>query len=230
MSLFRVTAALVAIGITGCATDIPVPVANPSSNQLKLRASHHWDIVARDIAKQTKVSLDRVMDLRGVIVNKPTNPSAFEGAMSDFVTTRLVEQGVPVLTAPGNALQVSYSTQLIVHGSDRTTVVAPLVAIAAGIMVGYNVNLHAHRDLASAAGLGALAGLDLLSWNFGSGLRAPKSEVIVTTSISDGRVYLMRKTDIYYIDDADLSLFIPPKIIPPLIVPIRSYLVDGGKP
>ena len=54
------------------------------------------------------------------------------------------------------------------------------------------------------------------------------AELIVTTSVANSARYLMRKTDVYYIDDADLSLFAKPiPARPP--TPTREYRVEGSR-
>lgn len=217
-------ASVLALG--ACATDIPIPTGNPQGEQVKLRAPQHWDLVARDIAKQTKNATDRVGELRGVYVRRPDGASAFEAAMFEFVSTRMLELGVPVRLAPENALIVDYNTMLVQHASDRSTVSIPLVALAAGIMAGYNVAEHGNSFWQSAAGLGAIAGFDYMTGRLRSGGAPSKTELIVTTSISTEFQFLMRKTDVYYIDDADLSLFLRQQVYR---APTRTFIVDGGK-
>lgn len=207
--------------VAGCAsTDIPTPQAYAPSAQAKLRASHHWDIVATDIAAQIRSSLGKTMPGARVYLRPPSSPIPFETAMHNFVTTRLVESGVQVATSPPNALEVTLSTQLVTHGSSRATVDVPLVAVAAGIMVAYNVAAHANRNVGAVAILGAAAAADSQRNVAGS---ATKTELIVTTSLTNGSAFLTRKTDIYYVEDADLSLFSAPTIIP-----TRVYRVEGS--
>jgi hypothetical protein len=58
---------------------------------------------------------------------------------------------------------------------------------------------------AQTAGALALAGL--ADWGKGHATVLSKTEVIVTTSVTRKGQFLMRKTDVYYLDDADGSLF-----------------------
>ena len=200
MSALRGSLAIIALVCAGCATDIPSPRGNEPSAQTKLRATHHWDVVANDIAKQTKERLDRMGEVRGVVVQRPENPSVFERAMHDLISTRLVETGTPVLVQSNNALKVSYSTQLVRHSSSRATVSVPLVAVAAGIMAGYNIVENANAFWKGATGLGAIAAVDYARGTFDTPSAAAggpsKTELIVTTTVSDDRLYLVRKTDV----------------------------------
>lgn len=213
--------------LAGCATDIPVPRGHAPSDQTKLRATHHWDIVASDIAEQTRLALDKAPSGARIYVQPSPNPSRFESALNDFITTRLVKVGVPVATRPEGTLQVRYGTQLVTHVSDRSTVTVPLVAIAAGVMAAYNVIQHANQDFQALAVLGGAVGFDAATGRLERPGIPSKTELIVTTSLSDGQSYLMRKTDIYYIEDADLSLFLTPPVYVP--IPTRVYRIEGAR-
>lgn len=212
----------------GCATDIPAPRGHLPSEQTKLRAAHHWNLVAADIAQQTRQSLDRIGPGARVYVEPPANASTFELAMHDFISTRLVEAGVAVSPRAAGALEVRYGTRLVAHQSPRRTLNVPMVAVAAGVIAGYNILAHSAAADVLAAGLlaGAIAD-DVASNRYTTTTTGPsQAELVVTTSVSDGQVFLMRKTDVYYIDDADLSLFL--KSRPP--VPVREYRITGEKP
>lgn len=228
MSHVRLFIALVVALTTGCATDIPKPSAHPPSEQSKLRATHHWNIVAADIAMQMQKDLANLGPGAAVYVQPPLNRSPFELAMHEFVITRLVEGGVRVDLSEAGALKVSLGTQLITNVSERKTSTVPLTAIAAGIMVAYNVGLHANRDFLSAAALGSAAAYDVGTERMTRPGAPSKTELIVTTSVANSGRFLMRKTDVYYIDDADLSLFVePPKPASP--TPTRVFRVQGER-
>lgn len=210
-----------------CATDIPLPRGNALSEQTKLRAAHHWDLVARDIAAQLNKSLSGAAPGRAVYIVPPNNPSPFQAALHDFVTTRMVDSQTRVVLNPQGALSVRLSTRLVNNVSERQTSTVPLVAIAAGIMVAYNVALHANRDLGTIAVLGSAAGYDVATGRLDRPGSPSKAELIVTASVEDGSQYLVRKTDVYYIDDADRSLFDSPPL-PPAPTQTRLIRVQGG--
>lgn len=229
MSRIRLFIALAVALVAGCATDIPAPRGYPPSEQAKLRATHHWNIVAEDIAKQMQKQLATLGPEAAFYLQPPLNRSPFELAMHEFVITHLVKDGVRVDLNPAGALQlhVSLATQLITNVSERQTSTVPLTAIAAGIMVAYNVAAHANTEFAVAAVLGSAAAYDVGTGRLTRPGAPSMTELIVTTSVADrdsGR-FRMRNTDVYYIDDADLSLFVePPKPAP---TPTRKYRVQG---
>lgn len=226
MSRIRLFIALVAALTAGCATDIPAPSGHPPSEQAKLRATHHWNIVAGHIAKQMQKQLPTLRSGDAVYLQPPLNRSPFELAMHEFVITYLVEEGVRVDLNGAAPLQVSLRTQLITNVSERQTSTVPLTAIAAGIMVAYNVAAHANTEFVATAVLGSAAAYDLGTGRLTRPGAPSKTELIVTTSIADSEHFRMRNTDVYYIDDADLSLFVePPKPAPS--TPTRKYHVRG---
>lgn len=227
MSRVRLFIPLVIALIAGCATDIPKPSGHPASEQAKLRATHHWDIVASDIALQMKKQLAPLGAGIAVYVEPPIKRSPFELAMHEFVITRLVENGVRVDLSGTSALKVTLGTQLVRNVSERKTSTVPLTAIAAGIMVAYNVGAHANRDFLTAAALGSTAAYDVGSGRLTRPGEPSKTELIVTSSVADSGKFLMRKTDVYYIEEADFSLFVEPKAVPP--TPTREYRVQGER-
>lgn len=214
----------IALSMAGCATDIPQPLGNQPSEQVKLRATHHWDLVAGDVAEQLAKQLPR--SDRPVFVVPPTRPSHFEAAMYDFIITQLVNRNIRVATSPAGAVRATLSTRIILNQSGRQTMTVPLVAIAAGIMVAYNVALHANRDFEALAVLGGAAAFDEVTGRLKRPGGPSQAELIVTMSVEDGVQYLARKTDVYYIDDADFSLFaLPP--LSPQYPGIRTLSVRG---
>lgn len=226
MSLTRLLIALVVAFTAGCATDVPVPNAYPPSKQGKLRATHHWDIVAADIAAQLQKQLEAYGPVAAVHLPQPVNRSPFEVAMHDFVITHLVKNGVPVDVSAGGPLQATLSTQLVTNLSERDIAMrVPLTAIAGGVLVAYNVSFP---ELTPVLALGSAAAYDIGTDRLTSPGAPSKTELIVTTSVANNARFLMRKTDVYYIDDADLSLFLPPPMpIPP--TPTRQFRVQGGQ-
>ena len=227
MSRIRLCIPLVVALVAGCATDIPKPSGYPPSDQVKLRATHHWDVVAADIALQTKKQLAPLGSGVAVYVQPPVSRSPFELAMHEFVITHLVEDGVRVDLSGASALKVGLTTQLVTNASERKTSTVPVTAIAAGIMVAYNVGLHANQDFLSAAALGSAAGYDAGTERLTRPGSPSQTELVVTTSVSDAGHFLVWKTDVYYIEDADLSLFQEPKAAPP--TPTREFRVQGER-
>jgi hypothetical protein len=96
--------------------------------------------------------------------------------------------------------------------------------LAAGLMVAYNVPNWTQGGDQAAALLGGAAGADaLLSADAG---RPTKTELVVTTSAVENGRYVLRKTDIYYIQPEDVPLFMH---VEKQGTPVREFRVVGAR-
>ena len=204
--LFRMALLLALLLPAGCASRVPVAINHPLTTQKKAKSAHHWDVLADDIAHQTQAAaLGQGSTLHGKpLYIQPRGNSAFDSAFRNFLITRLVNRGLPVTTAPQEAVAVSYDIQLLRHSSSRYThVPGTLTALAAGIWVIRDIASSAVSAVPATLGVTGLA--DYALGHYAG--EASHTELIVTTSILNGSSYLLRKTDIYYIEDEDTDLF-----------------------
>jgi hypothetical protein len=196
--------------LVGCASQVPIATTYPISTQRKAKASHHWDVLAEDVAQQTLRTLAANESLAGrnVHVLPPPDRTPFNRAFSNFLITRLVNRGMPVSERPDDAVTVQYETQLVRHGSNRYAhLPGSLTVLTAGVWV--------FRDLAwssSGALPASLLMAGLADWGMGylAGGATPTELVVTTSILEDGR-YVMRRSDIYYLEDTDLALFVDAK-------------------
>lgn len=205
--VLRLALFLALLTALGCASRVPVAVNHSLTTQKKAKAAHHWDVLAEDIAQQTKLALSdpKKPFPKQPIYIRPGGDSAFDTAFRNFLITRLVNQGVAVTAEPRDALAISYDTQLVRHDSDRYThIPGTLTTLAAGVWVIRDLAAGAAADAAPATlGLTALA--DYALGHYAGG--ATHTELIVTTTILDHAHYLFRKSDIYYLEDEDTGLY-----------------------
>ena len=207
----------------GCSTS-PIPLSEnfELTSQQKVRSAGHWELVARDVIAQTSAFIDAqgiARDAAFFIEEADEDASSFEKAFREFLITEMVQSGKTVSTQPGAAVKVSYDTQIIHHNSARPHFVPGLYTmIATGVAAAYGVSTM-HVDAQIAAAIGAAGGLDYVaSINSGG---PTHTELILTTTLSSGQMYLARKTDVYYLEDADTNLF--QKQVRP--APVRSFKV-----
>jgi len=215
MPLTRVliwTAAAAALtALVGCET-APIPVAKnfEYTSQYKVRSTGHWDLVARDVAFQTRAMLESagIGDATPLHVVAPSNPSAFDLGFRDFLITQLVHDGAVVRTDPAAALAVSYGTQVVRHNSDRPHFIpGAFTMLAGGLAAAYGLRLE-HIDTKIVAGLGLAVGMDYAaSINSGG---PTNTELILTTTVTRDGQYVARKTDVYYLENVDTPLFMRP--------------------
>lgn len=208
-------AALVAgavAALVGCAAKAPIPLAEnfELTVQPKVRSAGHWDLLSRDVVAQTLGSLERLgmPPATPLYVSAPPNASTFDLAFRDFLITELVQSGAAVMQAPGNALDVSYHTQVVRHNSDRPHFIpGQFTMLAGGLMAAYGLR-HEHIDAQLLAGLGLTSAADYAaSINSGG---PTHTEMILTTTVTRGGQFLVRKTDVYYLENADTPLFMRP--------------------
>lgn len=225
MKILSATVIAVALTTAGCASQVPVAETYPVSYQKKAKAAHHWDVLASDVVSQTEASLEKVnyLDGRALYVMPPREKTVFNQAFGNFLTTQLVNRGLPVTPNPAGAVTVQYETQVVQHHSDRPNY-APgtLTALTAGVLVARDIALHASTGSQIAGGMALVALSDVGLGHLAGG--PTKTEVIVTTSITADDRFVMRKSDIYYLEDVDADLFMVPQPAPS---PVKRWRVVG---
>lgn len=212
--------------LAGCASQVPIPTGQPISYQAKVKATHHWDLIAEDVAIELAKSLqtDDALKTHGIFVTPTVSRIAFNTAFQNFLITRMVNKGLPVAKW-STGVEVKYETQLVTHGSDRIAYQpGTLTLLAGGLMVARNVALNLSGDTQALATL-AIAGLGDAAISYTTG-PATKTELIVTTSLTYNNRFVMRKTDVYYIEDADVQLFMERQAPPG--TPVRDWKTIGG--
>lgn len=179
------------------------------TTQKKVRSAGHWSLLSRDVIAQTLTSLEKAgaTQQSTIHVPMPANASDFDKAFHEFLITELVQKGWQVLTATNNAsLTLSYQTQIVKHNSERPNFVPGFfTAITAGLYVLHNAS-------PAGAALGLAGGLDVASSVYAGG--PTHTELILTTTVTGAGRYMSRKTDIYYVEESDTSLFANLKVDP----------------
>lgn len=207
--MFRRSVAVTAtILLAGCATPLPVAENFPLSSQKKLRSAQHWNLIAGDVAQQTAAILRERPEFREqpLSVANPEQSSAFKKAFGGFITTRLVDMGLRVVKSKPGALRVDYETQVVIHNSERPSYrPGTLTALTAGLYVVHGMFTRWSVGEAMLGGLGLAGAEDVRRGQETGG--PTHAEIVVTTSITHDDAYVMRKTDVYYVEDADVDLF-----------------------
>ncbi|MDD2544852.1 MAG: hypothetical protein PHI55_01045 [Burkholderiaceae bacterium] len=202
------------VGLFGCATHSPIPLAEnfELTVQPKVRSAGHWDLVSGDVVAQTLQTLNQTGVGAGagapMYVALPAQATPFELAFRDFLITKLVQGGAQVLQNPEAALEVSYHAQVVRHNSDRPHFIpGRFTLLAAGLMAAYGLR-HEYIDtqLAGALGLGLAADYGASVYSGGP----TNTELILTTTVTRSGQYVARKTDVYYLENADTPLFLRP--------------------
>lgn len=193
--------------IGACSSRIPEPISYPYSQQKKMQAAGHWDVLAADLAGRINHQLI-VTDhcAKAVFVKqlcgdeKSTcqtgETSSFNEALHDLLITNLVGLNVPTKShADPEAIEVSYKVQVVYHHSDRVRSMQPglLTGLSAAVVVLRNAPTEL---ILLAAGVAAdVANTSLVT--------SGHYEIIITTSMITDDRYLFRASDIYYINEKD---------------------------
>lgn len=209
----KIISGIAVIGtLAGCTTaTIDVPRANnyPLSSQQKVRAVHHWDVLATDVAARIAEKMQGRISPDQSIYVVPASDAAFDKSFRNLLITRLVDKGVAVAVRPG-ALRVNIETQVIKHNSGTgNSIQYPLTTLAAGIAVARDLTFKHSATAYSLIGLGAAAAIDSarLAINGTASGGPTRTEVLVSTSLENSSQYLARTSDLYYIEREDSTLY-----------------------
>ena len=207
MSIRSGIALLGAVLMAGCATPYsPVPLATnyPTSTQSKAQAAAHWMVITSHIEKELLPTLKSMPNRRLYVA--PGQATPFNQAMRGQLITELVRDGQLVAKNGDGAVTIDIDTQVIEFSPKRPQYkfTGERSALAAGAWVITGVE-HSNAWLATVA----IAGHDAYSWfhsQFAPG-PTPKTEIIITVSVSDAQRYIARSTSVYYVTDSDRSLY-----------------------
>ncbi|MFH2218072.1 MAG: hypothetical protein ABII68_00220 [Pseudomonadota bacterium] len=200
--------------LIGCAS--PYPKRHSISSQKKMQSAHHWDVLATDVAEQIKQTLEpqtlepqtsepqtiEPQTIENYDINKykpiyvkESNETPFGKTFRDLLITRMVEKGIKVTKENGpDVLLEENNVRVVHHISKRDTVSLYSKNSVFNVLSGEIIVLRGGKMAVSGKS-------ELSSKNTTSGLF--HTEVVINSSLLDGDSYLMRKSDIYYINDPD---------------------------
>lgn len=208
------------VGLASCATT-PVPVASnfPASVQKVARTAQHWDVVANSVVEQTLLAInsDPMLQKRSIYLQRPSSLNAFNLSFHDFLINHMVGNGASVnvckpaqstgagFEMDGKPVDVTFDARVIQHNGIANYRAGKWVALGTGVAALLNTNPDwGHSEIwAAGIGLGVLTELARNAWP-----NSTNTELIVTTTISDNNRYIFRRSDIYYIADADAGLYL----------------------
>lgn len=216
MSKLRATLAAAAICLAGSAHagDVPYERSFPSASQAKAMSVQHWTVIANDLVLSLMSSLGDGAK-RGIYFSISSTATPFEKELVKFMIDSAVSKGAIVYSRPtASALNVDVSTTVVSHNSKAQALSMPATFLSAGVLVLREVALENWKAGLMAAGV--------LSDVTNKVAKPPsRSEFAVTLSVEDRGVYLSRKSNVYYVDSADVGLFLEP--------PGRVFRVEGGQ-
>ncbi len=198
---------------SGCSSQNQVPLAAsfPHSQQKIVKAAHHWQTIADDTAGQAADKIQQQQFSAALRVAPSTSNSAFNQAFREFLTTSLVNKGVPVSTEDYSPVEMKVETQVVRQHSDRhANAPGKFTLLTAGLWVVRNaIADNWSGGIVAGSLLGTAIATDVLNAKDANpiGHSPTHTELIVTTSVTHKGQYLMRRSDVYYIEDVDGSLY-----------------------
>lgn len=190
---------------TSCSR-LPLPASYAFSEQQKMQAAHHWDILANDVANQINNQLiisdyvDKSVFVKSTCGSEATpceqgQTTQFNEGFRDLLITRLVNFGVPTSNdKQPTDIEVNYKVQVIYHATDRHTVAPGMLTMISTAITVFRNAPYTLQTMAIGAGLDIANAAAPIVGHY---------EVIITTSMITDDKYLFRTSDIYYINDPD---------------------------
>jgi hypothetical protein len=205
--------AIIILSILAGCTHRPLPVATsyPVTAQRKMQAAHHWNVLAEDLAKRLKKTLDItfpnavVKPALAISSTQAQEKTPFGKAFHRLLTAKLVQQGLVVLTdlSFGDNMVIEYDMQVIHHKDRRLTYLPPglLTALASGVWMADQAQSRWRYPGLAAIPFALLGDMDSFLNYFLPG--ETNTEVVITTSVKMGQQYVFGDARIYYINDDD---------------------------
>ncbi|WP_293268046.1 hypothetical protein [Neptunomonas sp.] len=201
----------ITLTLPGCfyahTSQAPIAKTYPVTEQHKMQAAHHWQVLADYEAKGIMHQLKG----QSVYVNGGDG-SSFDQTFHQMLISELVNDGASVMVSSNAAAEVSYDVNLIEH-KDRGLIRPPEGAISA-LTVGVAVAALPYNQWAepALALLPMALAADLL---VGNAVSESSHEIAITTRVSQQGKLLHSSTNIYYINPGDKDHYtVPKKAVP----------------
>ncbi|WP_189515137.1 hypothetical protein [Kushneria pakistanensis] len=188
--------------LSGClkvnTSQAPMATTWESSDQQRMQAAHHWDVLARNEARN--IMANQRLRGRPLYVFSPQPATPFARGFHSLLESQLVQQGALVSTQPEGSVLISPAVQVVRH-SDRGFIRRPpgtLTMLAAGVAWAFQpLNHWSEPALALIPGAAAF---DAFSGNM---TEVGNTEVIITTRASEFDTLLYSSSNIYYVNAGD---------------------------
>jgi len=203
----------------GTVTDLPHLERHAPSGQKKAMSTHHWDVLADDVAKRIAYKVSEWPSGKFPIYIKPAPPSDFSAGFHKLLLTRLLDRDITLSTDPTEVV-LHVDAQLIAHGAPLAGR-ATATPLSSGVSVLRNWQPPAPGRRGPEVGDGGGSStmpIATASHPQNMGPWPTRTEVLITTSLESGQRYLTRTADIYYLESDDAFLYAPPAMPTPTTI------------
>lgn len=193
--------------LAGCVapyTEAPVATNFKTENQKKLQSASHWQLIAEDTSAQLIRALPSTQ--QPLYVAQTAEQSPFQKAFNQQLISSLIAAGYPVMKHPngGSTLTVDVKADPVrfTKNPKREPAVGEATTLAGGLWVLRNIYRNTSPGAAMMGGAVSYDIYNYLNSQYASG-PTPKTELVVTASISDRNRYYANSTNVYYTTDSD---------------------------
>jgi len=192
-------AAVIMVFVMGCAST--GPEAPAVSSRDKIQTTHHWDLIAKDVAAQVQLALENAGIYESIpIYLKTSDETPFGETFHRLLTNQLEKLGISMVWQESDAVLFIDNTVIVICQNERRvtdplsgtfevfTDLSEAIVVARSSM---SQTIETDDRSLSVTDTGKLA------------KELPPTEVIITTLLTSEIDYLMQNSDIYYIDDPD---------------------------
>jgi hypothetical protein len=185
--------------VMGCAsTGSEIP---PVSSRDEIQTTHHWDLIARDVATQIQLALGNAGIYDPVpIYLKTSDETPFGQTFRRLLTNQLEKLGISLVWKETDAVLFIDNTVIVICQDERrvadplsgtfeifTDLSEAMVVARSGVSQAVEADDRSVKEMDTGERTKAL----------------PPTEVIITTQLASEVDYLMQNSDIYYISDPD---------------------------
>lgn len=219
----------VVVTLSGCfyanTSQAPVATTYPYTEQQRMQAAHHWDVLAQHeadgILRNSRVRFRDLYIHPDDQTPQNGNPGGeFGRGFHDLLTSQLVSRGANVTTAPSaQSATVKFNVEVVNH-RDRGYIRPPrgaFTALAGGIAVATHPFNHWSEPALGLIPAAIVADITSGSWTY-----TGDEEIIVTTQIVDDERILYSSSNIYYTNQGDRGHYAPHQVPQPPATPTVS--------
>lgn len=196
-----------AILLAGCAapySEAPTATNFKNENQKKLQSASHWKLIAEDTSAQLVNGLPNKAQALYVVQDEKQSP--FQKAFNEQLISSLIAAGYPVMKNPNQGYTLTVDVKVdpvrFSEHSKRTPMVGEATTLAGGLWVLRNIYSNTS---AGAAMMGAAVSYDIYNYlnSENSNGKTPKTELLVTTTVSDKNRFYVNTSNVYYTTASD---------------------------
>lgn len=193
--------------LAGCAapySEAPTATNFKTEKQKKLQSASHWQIIAEDTSAQLIRVLPNTKPALYVVQNAEQSP--FQKTFNEQLISSLIAAGFPVMKNANNphtlTVDVKASPVRFSEHAKRSPNIGEGTTLAGGLWVLRNIYKHGS---AGAAMMGGAASYDIYNYinSENAAGKTPKTELLVTATVSDNNRYYANSSNIYYTTDND---------------------------